>query len=172
MADVVNDIPQEPKVQLFNVDTGQEIFEDDPESVIDYGEVKAGDQSDIIKLRFWNNMSGDAVCSTMRDSEIFVLDSNKGKTNPLVTEGWLHTKCTTAGNSTFTRLNDKNSLKIKASGLEDGMIEGGINDGNPEGEQGKKNYADLETYIQIIDNVLTASHGDKPFYIALRYYFT
>lgn len=166
-------VPKEPLVQLFDIDTSQEILQDDEATKIDYGEVKAGNKSKVIKLRFWNNKGGTELCSTMRDSEMFVLDSNKGKTNPLVTEGWLHAKCTTkAVPGAFLRLRDSNSLKISASTLEDGLIEGGINDGNPLGEQGKKNCADIETYIEIIDNVLTASHGDKPFYVALRYYFT
>lgn len=165
-------VPNEPLVQLFNSDTNVEIFEDDPNSVIDYGEVKAGDQSAIVKLRFWNNKNGTDLCSTMRDTELFVLDSNKGKTNQLVKEGWLHAKCTSKGLATFTRLRDNNSLVVTAAGLDDGLIEGGINDGNPESVQGKKNNATLDTYVQIIDNVLTASHGDKPFYLALRYYFT
>lgn len=164
--------PKEPIVQLFDIDTSQEILQDDESTIIDYGEVKAGDKSKVINLRFWNNKDGDEICSTMRESEIFVLDSNKGKTNTLVTEGWLHAKCTTAGDGTFTRLKDNNSLMISADGLEAGLIEGGINDGNNLGAEGKKNNADLETYVQIIENVLTASHGDKPFYIALRYYFT
>lgn len=176
MSEIENVVPEEPKPQLFDIESNVEIIDEasategNPAGLIDFGTVKAGDKSVVKKFRLWNNKNGEKVCSTMREAEIFVVDSNKGKTAPVVKEGWLHAK--NSADSTFTRLNDTNSLLLKATGLEAGLIEGGINDGNPESEQGKKNHANFETYIQIIDNALSAAHGDKPFYTALRYYFT
>lgn len=160
--------PIEPVVNLFNKDTNVEI--DNTTNIIDFGEVKAGDKSPVITLQLWNNKGGDQIASTMRDTELFILDKNEAKTEPIVTDGWLHVKCNSGGDVAFSRLNDVNTKKLTAAGLTEGEIEGIINDGVD--ANSTTNFAEFEVYAQIIDNVLSATHGEKPFYLAVRYYFT
>lgn len=162
----------EPVVKLIDKDT---LVEYNDVNILNFGEVKAGDKSAVKNLRLWNNKGGVADASTMRDVEIMVLDKNNAKLEPIVKDGWLHLKCTTnnAPDNADTALTDTVTLKVKAAGMtEAGEIGGAINDGNPLTVATKKNFADMELYVKIINNVLTATHGDKPFSLAVRYFFT
>ena len=158
--------PIEPVVQVFDATTDVE-YKDDV--IIDFGEVKAGDASDHKTLHIWNNKGGQEVASTMRDVELFILDGNDAKSEPIVKEGWLHAKCISGGDSTFTRLRDANSLVLSAKDQEEGEILGSVNDGE---KTNTDNFAEIEIYAQIIENVLEATHGEKPFSLAIRYFFT
>lgn len=162
----------EPVVKLIDKDT---LVEYNNVNIINFGELKAGDKSTVKNLRLWNNKGGTEDASTMRDVEIMVLDKNNAKLEPIVKDGWLHLKCLTndAPDNADTALTDTVTLKVKAGGMTTaGEIGGAINDGNPLTVATKKNFADMELYVQIINNVLTATHGDKPFSLAVRYFFT
>lgn len=160
-------MPIEPVVKLFDTTTSVEY--DNVTNIIDFGEVKAGDASEHKTLRLWNNKGGIEDASTMRDVELFILDGNDAKLEPIVKQGWLHFKCLSAGDSSFTRLNDTNTVPLTAAGQVSGEILGTINDGL---ETATGNFAEFEIYAQIIEDVLTATHGEKPFSLAVRYYFT
>lgn len=159
----------EPVVQLIDKDT---LVEYNDVNILNFGEVKAGDKSAVKNLRLWNNKGGTEDASTMRDVKIMVLDKNNDKLEPIVVDGWLHLKCLTndAPDNADTALTDTVTLKVKAAGMtEAGEIGGAINDGT---ETATENFADMELYVEIINNVLTATHGDKPFSLAVRYFFT
>ena len=160
----------EPVVQLIDKDTSI-IYNDT--NIINFGELKAGDRSAVKKLRLWNNKGGAVDASTMKDVTVMVFDKNNAKAEPIVTEGWLHLKCTTndAPNNVVTTLTDTVSLMIKSGGMTTaGEIGGALNSGL---DTDTSNFADMELYVEITgDAVLTATHGDKPFSLAVRYFFT
>lgn len=160
-------MPIEPVVKLFDVNTNVEY--DNVTNIIDFGEVKAGDASEHKILRLWNNKGGTEDASTMRDVEMFVLDGNDAKLEPIVKQGWLHFKCLSANETSFTRLYDTNTVKLTAKDQAEGEILGTANSGE---DSDTANYAEFELYAQIIEDVLTATHGEKPFSLAVRYYFT
>jgi len=163
----------EPVVKLIDKDT---LVEYNGVNIINFGELKAGDRSAVKNLRLWNNKGGTEDASTMKDVTVMVFDKNSAKAEPIVMEGWLHLKCLTndAPNNVVTTLTDTVSLMIKSGGMATaGEIGGAINDGNPATVATKKNFADMELYVEITgDAVLTATHGDKPFSLAVRYFFT
>lgn len=159
--------PLDPIVQLFDVDTGDEY--DNDETIIDLGDVKAGEMSDVLTLRVWNNKEGTEVASTMRDVELFVLDSNEGKEEPIVEAGWLHAKCTSGNDESFTRLTDSNALTLTAKDQGEGEILGSINDGL---DTDTDNFAEFELYCQIVEDFLTVLSGEKEFSLAIKYYYT
>ena len=162
----------EPVVKLIDKDT---LVEYNDVNIINFGELKAGDKSAVKNLRLWNNKGGTQDASTMRDVTVMVFDKNNATAEPIVKDGWLHLKCLTndAPDNADTALTDTVTLKVKAGGMTTaGEIGGAINDGNPATVATKKNFADMELYVKIINNVLTATHGDKPFSLAIRYFFT
>lgn len=160
----------EPVVKLIDKDT---LVEYNDVNIINFGELKAGDRSAVKKLRLWNNKGGTELASTMRDVTIMVFDKNNQKNEPIVKEGWLHLKCTTnnAPDNVDTTLTDTVSLIVKAAGMTNvGEIGGGINGGL---DTDTSNFADLELYVEITGAAIaTATHGDKPFSLAVRYFFT
>lgn len=160
----------EPVVKLIDKDTN---IEYNDVNIINFGEVKAGDKSVVKNLRLWNNKGGTEDASTMKDVTAMVFDRNNAKAEPIVMEGWLHLKCLTndAPNNVVTTLTDTVSLMIKSGGMTTaGEIGGAINNGT---DTATKNFADMELYVEITgDAVLTATHGDKPFSLAVRYFFT
>lgn len=159
--------PIEPVVQLFDGTSGIEY--DNVTNIINFGEVKAGDKSDVKTLHLWNNKGGVTVASTMRDVELFALDSNEAKVEDIVKNGWLHVKCTSAAAPAVERLYDLNVVKITALGQTEGEILGAVNDGT---DTNTGNFAAMELYAQLIEDFLTATHGEKPFHLAFRYFFT
>lgn len=159
-------MPIEPVVKLFDANT---LVEYSDQNIINFGEVKAGDESAHIVLHLWNNKGGAEDASTMRDVDLFILDGNDAKNEPIVKEGWLHTKCISGGALTFTRLRDINTVKISAAGMPEGEISGTINNGE---NTATTNFAKIEIFAKIVENVLEATHGDKPFSLAFRYFFT
>lgn len=166
--------PIEPVVKLFDKDSGVEYkdnttwVEGDP--IIDFGTVKAGDASPTIKLRLWNNKGGAEVASTMRDVEMFILDKNDATMERIVKDGWLHAKCTSAvGGGVETRLNATAKITLTAKLQTEGTIPGAINTGI---DTDTTNFAEISTFIQIKENVLTAIAGPTPFSLAVKYFFT
>lgn len=161
--------PIEPVVQLFNTADDVEVTDLTP---LNFGEVKAGDASTTFKLRLWNNKGGITDASTMQDVELMVLDASGAKIDRLVTDGWIHAKCTTADVPAEVTLDDTNSLLITATGQEaagEGKILGTINTGI---ESDTGNFADIDVYAQIKKNMLDVPHGKKDFSLAFRYFFT
>lgn len=160
-------MPIAPVVKLYDHDTDLEI---DSSNIIDFGEVKAGDKSKVYTLDLWNNRGGTELASTMKDVELFVLDSADGKTEPIVKDGWLKAKCLSAGDLDVTEMTDLNTLPISAADQTAGEILGSINDGLTATDT--TCFAQIELYAEIIKNVQDATHGEKPFSLAFRYFFT
>lgn len=168
----------EPKVTLVNIENNKTYIAngqpgaDASDNLLDFSEVKAGDKSKVFKLRVWNNKSGDEICSTMKDTEVFAMDANKAKLEDIIVQGWLNVKCTTGINTSNVQLKANNTLKINGKTMQEGEISGATNDGNHETEETKKNYADLEFFAQIpAEFAPNATHGIKEFFLCIRYFF-
>lgn len=107
--------------------------------------------------------------SYMQDVTLFVLDSNDAQLEPIVTEGWVVGKCVSLDQENFERLDDEAELEIGSEDfLEDGLnqIGGEENDGE---EEDTENFADIDLKVDVPYN---ATHGEKDFSIAVRYYYT
>lgn len=159
-------MPIAPVVKLYDSSLDLEIT---PLNIIDFGEVKAGTKSKVYTLDLWNNRGGVELASTMKDVELFVLDSADGVTEPIVKDGWLKAKCLSDTLPVETEMTDLNTLPITALGQTAGEILGSINTGIA---TDTGNFAKIELFAHIIKNVVTATHGEKPFSLAFRYFFT
>jgi hypothetical protein len=136
------------------------------------GTVKAGERSDTLELRIWNNKGGQQLAAMMQDAELFILDGNNQKTQPIVTGGWLFAKCVSLNPSgSFTSLNATNKINIGSKSFPAlKQIDGAVNDGSNSAEG---NYTDVDLYFEIPAATPTSNvtHGDKPFSIAIQYFF-
>lgn len=151
-----------PVVSFFNRDTNVDLSI----SGWSVGQVKADESSDVLELRVWNNKGGAELASTMQDCELFILDSSDAKIEPIVTEGWLQGKCISLGDTTFKSLDDTEILNIGSSELSDYQIGGATNDGGEAGNS--ENYSDIDLRFDV---PFGATHGDKNFSIAVKYFF-
>lgn len=153
----------EPVVSFFNKDTNVDLGV----SGWDVGTVKADTASNVLPLRVWNNKGGVDLASTMQDCELFILDANQVKLQPIVTEGWLKGKCVSLGDTTFKTVDDITVLNIGSSDSTASAFEifGDINSGL---DTDTRNYSDVELQFEV---PFGATHGEKQFSIAVKYFF-
>lgn len=153
----------EPNVSFFNRATNEDLTQ----TGWDVGVVKADSESDVLELRVWNNKGGTELASTMQECELYILDENEVKLQPIVTEGWLKGKCVSLGDTDFKTINDTEVLNIGSanSNTQDFEIFGDPNDGT---EENTANYADVDLKFSV---PFGATHGDKHFFIAVKYFF-
>lgn len=154
----------EPIVSFFDKETNVDLSVDG----WDVGTVKADTESEVLQLRVWNNKGGEELASTMQECELFILDANEVRLQPIVTEGWLKGRCTSLGGANFTTIDDTVVLNIGSSesNNQDFEIFGDINDGT---EEDVRNFADVDLKFEV---PFGATHGEKGFYIAVKYFFT
>lgn len=104
--------------------------------------------------------------SFMQDCAIFALDQSEAQAETIITDGWIKAKCPIL-NDTYEALEPAIEIPVGAEGLSpDPKISGNANDGL---EADDSNYADVNVRIDVPFN---ATHGNKPFYIALKYFYT
>jgi hypothetical protein len=136
------------------------------------GTVKAGETSETLELRIWNNKGGSQLCAMMQEVDLFILDGNNQKVQPIVKDGWLFGKCVSLNPSgTAIALNDVNKLAIGSSSFPSlRQIDGAINDGL---NTAVGNYTDIDLFFSIPAATPTSgvTHGDKAFSIAVQYFF-
>lgn len=104
--------------------------------------------------------------SYMQDCSLFILDSNGNKLEEVVVDGWVKGKCDSLGDSSLQALDDNFELPIGSENLEDNQISGLANDGT---DTANDNYSDVTLQVQV---PYGASHGPKPFKVAVRYFYT
>lgn len=158
--------PLEPVVKLYDGTTNEEY---DGTNIINFGEVKAGDKSDVKTLHLWNNRGGAELASKMRDVEMFGLDEGLATTQLIIANGWLKATCTSVPGDE-TKLDADARVQLTAAGQDAGEILGSTNDGE---NTNTGNFASFELFAQLEgDDIVNAPHGPHTFYIAIRYFFT
>lgn len=159
--------PIEPQVKLFDGNNGLEYNDD---NIINFGEVKAGDKSDVKLLHLWNNKGGASLASKMRDVEMFVLDAGLQRNDIIVTNGWLWAKCNSGETTANTKMDAEAVIHLTAQGQTTGEILGDTNDG---ADTNTGNFAAFELYAQLEgDDIVNAPHGPRTFFLAVRYFYT
>jgi len=152
----------EPQVSFYNRTTNVDL------SVSGWtvGTVKASEESSVLALRVWNNRGGSELASSMQDCSLFILDSLDGKSEPIVTGGWLKGKCLSLGDSSFIALDAVDVLEIGSqSHPTDTIIDGDINDGT---DTNVSNFSDID--LKFVP-AFGATHGLKNFSVAIKYFF-
>jgi hypothetical protein len=104
--------------------------------------------------------------SAMQDCSLFVLDENGAKLQEVVTAGWVYAQCDSLGDTSLQELNDSFELPIGSSELTDNQISGLANVGD---ETALENFSDVTLQVQV---PYGATHGPKPFKVAVRYFYT
>src|SRR5690625_275947 len=117
----------EPVVSFFNRETNVDLTVEG----WDVGTVKADTECDVLQLRVWNNRGGTELASTMQECELYILDANDVKLQPIVTEGWLKGRCVSLNDTNFKTIDDTQVLNIGSSEADASKYEifGDINDG-------------------------------------------
>ncbi|MET3505637.1 hypothetical protein [Halalkalibacter oceani] len=132
------------------------------------GTVKADTESEVLPLRVWNNKGGEELASTMQDCELYILDENEVKLQPIVTEGWLKGLCASLGDTEFITIDDQTVLNIGSSESDTSNYDifGDINDGE---DTNIRNFADVDLKFAV---PFGATHGQKGFSVAVKYFYT
>ena len=150
--------------------------------------VKAGDTSEVLNLRIWNN-KGETVqrASKMQECRLYIVDhaGNRGiDAAPIAKDGWLWARCEHL-DAEFIQIHENEmlpfygqdslptSLEVGAVGLSEDdfdSIGGEVNGGQ---ESDNENYSDVDLYFKPSNDphIGIATHGPKDFKIVVEYFY-
>ena len=139
-------------------------------SVWNAGTVKANDPSNPLVVNIWNNKSGTAAVSDLKDCVIGVYDSNGTTANDDVAKDkWveINVESVDGDTTTWTKIGGSTTKQIRAnSGVTDFSIPGAANTG---AATATTNYATIQLRINAPIN---STPGNKQFKVRLTGYYT
>lgn len=133
------------------------------------GTVKAQEPSEVLIVNIWNNKSGDAAVSDLKDCTLGVYDADGGATGDVSTGKWVQVNIPSVDGdgNTWTAIGANTTKKIRANGImNEYTIGGGSNNGTA---TATSNFCTMKLRINAPINSVP---GNKQFRVRLTGYYT
>ncbi|MED1125353.1 hypothetical protein [Bacillus atrophaeus] len=129
------------------------------------GKIDAGQEGEQQEILIWNNFGGEEDVAHMQDCQFTTTDS-MADTLDVVVGKWVHVRCDSMDENSFTQVGGTAKKTISARGAEEGVIQGVSNEG---GIADELNFAKITTYFK--SDLHGVQAGPRNFKLRVEYFY-